>query len=193
MEMASGSRVPRREANDGRRALATGRFPPNSGILTVSMPSLAFFSTLPAGSPALALHTGSHSDPVAPLALALVLVLTAAKLGGELAVRMRQPAVLGELLALTVVAVAGKQTCSLGIWNRDIDRLSVGIGMIPRGEVGLIFANIGLGLVVEGQPVIDRSIFAAVVVMVILSTLMTPVLLKWSLGRRKTQMPAVSP
>jgi Kef-type K+ transport system membrane component KefB len=60
----------------------------------------------------------------------------------------------------------------------------VGIGMVPRGEVGLIFANIGLGLSIGGQPVVSRNIFSAVVVMVILTTLMTPVGLKFSLGRR---------
>jgi len=56
--------------------------------------------------------------------------------------------------------------------------------MIPRGEVGLIFANIGLALTVRGEPVIDRSTFSAVVVMVMVTTLVTPPALKWSLGRR---------
>jgi Kef-type K+ transport system membrane component KefB len=54
--------------------------------------------------------------------------------------------------------------------------------MIPRGEVGLIFANIGLGLSVGGRPVIDPSTFAALVVMVILTTMLTPPLLKWRLS-----------
>ena len=54
-------------------------------------------------------------------------------------------------LALTVAAIIGKQVCSLGVLGRGIDRLSVGIGMIPRGEVGLIFANIGLGLTLGGR------------------------------------------
>jgi Kef-type K+ transport system membrane component KefB len=97
------------------------------------------------------------------------------------------PGVLGLAAVLTVAAVLGKQACALGVWRRGVDRLSVGIGMIPRGEVGLIFANIGLGLSIGGQPVISRNIFSAVVVMVILTTLMTPVGLKVSLGRR---MPA---
>ena len=96
------------------------------------------------------------------------------------------PSVLGLALALTVAAVLGKQACALGVWRRDVDRLSVGIGMIPRGEVGLIFANIGLGLTVRGQPVISRGVFSAVVVMVILTTLMTPISLKLSLGRTRS-------
>jgi Kef-type K+ transport system membrane component KefB len=55
--------------------------------------------------------------------------------------------------------------------------------MIPRGEVGLIFANIGVGLTLGGAPVIDRGTFSAVVVMVIVTTLVTPVALKFSLDR----------
>lgn len=91
--------------------------------------------------------------------------------------------VLGLALVLTLAAIAGKQACSLGAIGRPLDRLSVGIGMIPRGEVGLIFANIGLGLSIAGQPIVDRDIFSAVVIMVIVTTMVTPPALKWSLAR----------
>lgn len=53
---------------------------------------------------------------------------------------------------LTVAAIVGKQACALGAIDPSLDRLSIGIGMIPCGEVGLIFANIGLTLSVAGQP-----------------------------------------
>ena len=55
--------------------------------------------------------------------------------------------------------------------------------MIPRGEVGLIFANIGLGLTVAGERIIDDATFSAVVIMVIVTTMITPPALKWSLAR----------
>ena len=86
--------------------------------------------------------------------------------------------------ALTAAAILGKQVCSLGAIGSGADRLSVGIGMIPRGEVGLIFANIGLSLVVDGQRIIDQSLYSAIVVMVLVTTLVTPPTLKWSLSRR---------
>ena len=54
-------------------------------------------------------------------------------------------------LALTVVAIVGKQACALAVVTRGADRLTVGLGMIPRGEVGLIFAGIGLNLMVNGR------------------------------------------
>jgi Kef-type K+ transport system membrane component KefB len=92
--------------------------------------------------------------------------------------------VLALAAALTVVAIIGKQVCAGGVLEKGVDRLSVGIGMIPRGEVGLIFANIGLALTVGGHPVVSKESFSAVVVMVIVTTMATPPLLKWSLGRR---------
>ena len=85
--------------------------------------------------------------------------------------------------ALIVAAIVGKQMCALGVIGKGLDRLSVGIGMIPRGEVGLIFANIGLTLMVSGVPVIDQSVFSAVVAMVIVTTVVTPPALKWSFAR----------
>jgi Kef-type K+ transport system membrane component KefB len=91
--------------------------------------------------------------------------------------------VLGLAAALTLAAVVGKQLCALGALGAPLDRLSIGIGMIPRGEVGLIFANIGLGLKVAGERIIDPAIYGALVVMVMLTTLVTPPALKWSLGR----------
>jgi Kef-type K+ transport system membrane component KefB len=94
--------------------------------------------------------------------------------------------VLGLAAALTVAAILGKQLCALGA-GRGVNRLSVGIGMIPRGEVGLIFANIGLGLSLNGSPIVDGAVFSAIVIMVIATTMATPPALKWSLNRTSSQ------
>jgi Kef-type K+ transport system membrane component KefB len=56
--------------------------------------------------------------------------------------------------------------------------------MVPRGEVGLIFANIGLGLHVKGEPIISPAVYGAVVIVVVLTTFVTPPLLTWSLSRK---------
>lgn len=96
-----------------------------------------------------------------------------------------QPGVLTLAAALTVAAIIGKQVCYFGVIGKGIDRLSVGIGMIPRGEVGLIFANIGLALTIKGERVIDAATYSAVVVMVIATTMITPPALKWSLSRAR--------
>jgi Kef-type K+ transport system membrane component KefB len=94
-----------------------------------------------------------------------------------------RPGVMGLAAALTAAGILGKQLCALGVIGKGYDRLSIGIGMIPRGEVGLIFANMGLTLAVAGQPVVDQSVFSAVVVMVIATTVVTPPALKWSFER----------
>lgn len=95
---------------------------------------------------------------------------------------------LGFAAALTIVAILGKQVCSLAVVERGINRLAVGIGMIPRGEVGLIFAGIGVTLTLpnaEGvmEPIISAATFGAVVIMVIITTLVTPPLLKLAMAR----------
>jgi Kef-type K+ transport system membrane component KefB len=88
--------------------------------------------------------------------------------------------ILGMAAALTLAAIIGKQICGFGVLERGLDRQIVGVGMIPRGEVGLIFASIGKTL-----KVIDDAIFSAVVIMVIVTTLITPPIIKWALTRRK--------
>jgi Kef-type K+ transport system membrane component KefB len=105
-----------------------------------------------------------------------------------------QPGVLGVAAALVVVAIIGKQACALGVVGKGVDRLTIGLGMIPRGEVGLIFANIGLGLTVGGEHILTPATFSAVVVTVIVTTMVTPPVLKWSLGRRPPadEQPATS-
>jgi Kef-type K+ transport system membrane component KefB len=93
------------------------------------------------------------------------------------------PAVLGLAAALVVAAVIGKQACGLGVLGGKADRITVGIGMIPRGEVGLIFAEIGRGLSVGGVPVVAPPTFAAVIVMVVVTTLLTPTALAWRIRK----------
>ncbi|UCH91438.1 MAG: cation:proton antiporter [Nitrospirota bacterium] len=84
-------------------------------------------------------------------------------------------------LALIVVAAIGKVVSGLPA-GTGTDKLSVGIGMIPRGEVGLIFASVGKGL-----GVIPEFVFSAIVMMVIVTTFIAPLGLKWSLSRRGTE------
>ncbi len=73
------------------------------------------------------------------------------------------PAVLLLALLLTVAAIAGKQACALGAIGGGLDRFSIGSGMIPRGEVGLIFASIGMTLPLHGERIVDAGTYSAVV------------------------------
>jgi len=96
-----------------------------------------------------------------------------------------RPDVLGLALLLTAAAIAGKQACALGALGRGLDALSIGFGMIPRGEVVLIFASIGMTLTLHGERLVDAAIYSAVVITVIVTTLVTPAALAWSLGRKE--------
>ena len=82
-------------------------------------------------------------------------------------------------LIFTLCAVAGKMVAGLAAGSR-LDRLSVGIGMVPRGEVGLVFLGVGRGL-----GAVSDSLFAALVIVVFVTTIITPPSLKWSLAREK--------
>lgn len=78
---------------------------------------------------------------------------------------------------LIVAAVLGKLISGFGADKRD-DRLLIGIGMLPRGEVGLVFASIGRTL-----GVISDDLFSAIVLMVISTTFIAPPLLKARFSR----------
>jgi len=93
-----------------------------------------------------------------------------------------EPGVMSLALGLSVAAIVSKMVCGLGAGS-IVNRLAVGIGMVPRGEVGLIFANIGLGLTLAGAGVVSPTTYSAVVVMVIVTTMATPPALKWSFDR----------
>lgn len=88
--------------------------------------------------------------------------------------------------ALTLAAVLGKQLCSFGVTGPKVNRRAIGFGMIPRGEVVLFFASVGAGLMLVSDdgtrhPVVSQETFSAIVIMVMVTTLITPPLLKWAL------------
>ncbi|NEQ45180.1 MAG: cation:proton antiporter [Leptolyngbya sp. SIOISBB] len=75
---------------------------------------------------------------------------------------------------LIVVAIIGKTITGWAVFGKEpINRLAVGVGMIPRGEVGLVFAGIG-----AASGTLDRPLQAAIIAMVIITTLVAPLLLR---------------
>jgi len=92
--------------------------------------------------------------------------------------------VLGFGVVLVLRALAGKLACGLGVVRRGMNPLAVAFGMVPRGEVGLIFAGIGTSLTLQGAPLLSQGVFSAVVLMVLVTTLVAPVGLRWTFGDR---------
>ncbi|HEX6044858.1 MAG TPA: cation:proton antiporter [Pyrinomonadaceae bacterium] len=127
-------------------------------------------------------------QPVSTVLVPIFFVLMGLKVDLSLFARLD---ILGFALVLTLAAIIGKQICAAGVVERGVNRFAVGLGMIPRGEVGLIFAGIGSTLMLPtaggaSEPVISAATFGAVVIMVIITTLITPLALKWSLGKKST-------
>lgn len=92
----------------------------------------------------------------------------------------RQFLIIGTLL--TFVAVLGKLVAGYAAFGRPLRRFVIGVGMVPRGEVGLIFAQLGLsaGLLTPG-------LYSSVAMMVIVTTFVTPPVLRALLVKRKSE------
>jgi len=82
-------------------------------------------------------------------------------------------------LLLAAAAVAGKLASSIGVPG-GADKLIIGIGMLPRVEVALIVASMGRSL-----GVLDDSLYSVIIVVVLLTVLMTPALLKWAIEKKE--------
>lgn len=93
---------------------------------------------------------------------------------------LASPSVLLVATALGVVAVVGKVVSGLGVPSGKGDRLLVGIGMIPRGEVGLVFATLGLS-----SGALGPSEHAVLLVVVLLTTMAAPPWLRHRIERRR--------
>jgi Kef-type K+ transport system membrane component KefB len=126
-------------------------------------------------------------QPVSAVLVPIFFVLMGLKVDLRLFARID---LLAFALALTLAAIIGKQICAAGVLEKGANRLAIGLGMIPRGEVGLIFASIGASLMLPNangvnEPVIDATTFGAVIIMVVVTTLVTPPALKWALARKQ--------
>jgi len=113
--------------------------------------------------------------PIATLFVPIFFVLMGIRVRLEMFASVQ---ILGLAALLTLAAIIGKQICGLVVRDKSLDRLSIGVGMIPRGEVGLIFAGIGKSL-----NVLDDALFSAIVIMVVFTTIITPPVLKFTLSR----------
>lgn len=119
-------------------------------------------------------HVEDLLEPVGYLLVPIFFVLTGINVKLE---TLFDPKILLVALAVTVVAFIGK--IAAGAVAGKVNKWIVGVGMIPRGEVGLIFATIGKML-----GVVSDEVYSVIVIMVILSTLIPPFILTWLLKRQ---------
>lgn len=122
-------------------------------------------------------HSDRHIEdiiaPVGHLLAPIFFVLTGMQVQLE---TLFDPAILWIALGMTIVAFVGKIVA--GLVAGKVRKSIVGWGMVPRGEVGLIFAATGQAL-----GIVTPEVFSVVVIMVILSTLLTPPILTFLIKR----------
>jgi Kef-type K+ transport system membrane component KefB len=95
-----------------------------------------------------------------------------------------QPAFMAFSVALAAAAILGKLSCAAGVLERGVRKLTVAVGMIPRGEVTLIFAALGSASRAGQPPLLDDRGYTALVTVVVLTTFVTPPVLKWTLEKK---------
>ncbi len=130
-------------------------------------------------------HTEKHIEeliePVGHFLIPIFFVYTGMNVKLE---TLFDPNIIMVALGITAVAFIGKYVSGFAA-ARGMNKNIIGFGMVPRGEVGLIFAAIGKEI-----GVLNDEIFSIIIIMVILTTLLTPPILAHFLKR--TGVPAHS-
>jgi Kef-type K+ transport system membrane component KefB len=118
--------------------------------------------------------------PIADLLVPIFFVTV----GARADLRVLNPAIpenrAGLLIAvfLIVVAIIGKVVTGWAVFGQPgINRWAIGVGMVPRGEVGLVFAGIG-----SASGVLDKPLEVSIIIMVILTTFLAPPFLRVAFG-----------
>ncbi len=81
--------------------------------------------------------------------------------------------------SLLLVAIVGKFAAAFFIKEPRHNQIAIGLSMVPRGEVGLIFAQLGFS-----QGILNGELYAALLIVIALTTMAPPFLLKWYYGRQ---------
>lgn len=118
-------------------------------------------------------HIEERIKPVADLLVPVFFVTVGMKVQPAMLNPFAENAQLGIAVLLTAAAIAAKLAAGLAIYQRGVRRWPIGVGMVPRGEVGLIFAGAGLAAGVIGD-----DLYAALIVVVMLTTFVAPPWLK---------------
>jgi Kef-type K+ transport system membrane component KefB len=118
-------------------------------------------------------HIENRIKPIADLLVPIFFVTVGMKVQPAVLNPFAENAQFGIAMLLTVVAVASKLAAGFAVYQRGVRRWPVGVGMVPRGEVGLIFAGAGLS-----SGVISADVYSALVIVVMLTTFVGPPWLK---------------
>jgi Kef-type K+ transport system membrane component KefB len=127
-------------------------------------------------------HARHAVQRVTKRAASVVVPLFFASVGAAVSLRaLSDPSALWLGTLLITCGVVGKLVAGWGAGRLEADKLLIGLGMIPRGEVGLVFAQMGLA-----SGAIDVGQYGALTLMVLVTTFVTPPALAWRAGKLGT-------
>ena len=135
-------------------------------------------------------HLLEKFEPVAGLLAPLFFVVVGAKTDLSVLNPAHPSSAAGLWIAsfLIIIAVVGKVAAGYFIPNSGtLNRLAIGLGMVPRGEVGLVFVGIGSSI-----GILSSELAAAVVLMVVVTTLIALLLLRFALPESAPSSPAIT-
>ena len=118
-------------------------------------------------------HIEERIKPVADLLVPVFFVTVGMKVQPAALNPFAEGAQFGVAMLLMGFAVASKLAAGLAVYERGVRRWPVAVGMVPRGEVGLIFAGAGLA-----AGVVAENLYSALIVVVMLTTFAAPPWLK---------------
>jgi Kef-type K+ transport system membrane component KefB len=120
-------------------------------------------------------------QPVVAIFAPLFFVLTGASIDPSV---LTHPNTLIMAGVLTVVGILGKYVSGY-MAGGGVRTSVIGWGMVPRGEVGLIFVSVGLTIKINGEPLLSPEVQAGIVGAILLTTIFGPIGLSWVLGKSK--------
>jgi Kef-type K+ transport system membrane component KefB len=95
-----------------------------------------------------------------------------------------QPTTLFLMAVLTFIGILGKYACGW-VAGGGLSAPVIGWGMVPRGEVGIIFVAVGRDIQINGKPFLGPEIQAGVLGAILLTTILGPIGLAWVVNKAK--------
>jgi len=120
-------------------------------------------------------------QPVVSIFAPLFFVLTGASVETS---ALLHPSTITMALLLTVAGILGKYISGY-VAGSGLSVPVIGWGMVPRGEVGLIFVSVGRSIQINGHPLLSAEVQAGVLGAILMTTILGPIGLSWVLGRAK--------
>jgi len=138
---------------------------------------LPFGTALHSDDPGFSIRIEQQMTPIIHLFTPIFFVMVGLSLNFHM-IEWSSPFIWAFSMVLFVVAVLGKFAGALLIRERWQSRFAIGIAMVPRGEVGLIFAELG-----RTSGIFNHEVYAGVIIVIALTTLIPPFIMKWYFAR----------